>query len=196
VGTDTNELKQGIERTRGELGRDVDALAEKVTPTRIAERRMQGVRDTASGIKDAVMGKAEQVSSSTTGTAEHLAEATRSTAGTVKQKAEGNPLATGLLAFAAGWLVSSLLPATAKEKELARAAQDKVRESGVLDEAGRMAGEIKAGMQEPLHESMEHVKEAAAEAAAAVKDDAQEHLPGGQRSPDHGTQGTAPGPMA
>jgi hypothetical protein len=35
------------------------------------------------------------------------------------RQAQGNPLAAGLIAFEAGWLVSSVLPLGRKERELA-----------------------------------------------------------------------------
>ena len=38
---------------------------------------------------------------------------------TVQRKTQGNPIAAGLIAFGAGWLVSSLLPPTRKEQEFA-----------------------------------------------------------------------------
>ena len=45
-----------------------------------------------------------------------------------RQKTQGNPLAAGLIAFGAGWLISSLLPATEKEKQAASTVKDKASE--------------------------------------------------------------------
>ncbi|WIX84268.1 hypothetical protein QRX50_19710 [Amycolatopsis carbonis] len=36
----------------------------------------------------------------------------------VRRGTEGNPLAAGLIAFGAGWLVASLLPGTEREREV------------------------------------------------------------------------------
>jgi Protein of unknown function (DUF3618) len=54
--SDPEEIRREIERTQAALSTDVDALAEKVTPSRIAQRRVDRVRDTASRWKDKVMG--------------------------------------------------------------------------------------------------------------------------------------------
>ena len=49
----------------------------------------------------------------------------------IRRQTRGNPLAAGLIAFGAGWLVSSLLPASRREQELAdqakQVAQEKVQ---------------------------------------------------------------------
>ncbi len=44
--------------------------------------------------------------------------------GQVKTRAQGNPLAIGLIALGAGWLIGSLMPATDREARLATAAKD------------------------------------------------------------------------
>ena len=95
----------------------------------------------------------------------------------VTRAAKGNPLATGLLVFAAGWVVSGLLPATEKEKQLAAEAKEKVEDSGLLDEAGRMAHEVREGMTQPVREAAEQVKQSVAGSAEHVKETASEHLP-------------------
>ncbi len=39
-----DQIRADIERTRGELGSDVDALADKVSPSKIVERQVDKVR--------------------------------------------------------------------------------------------------------------------------------------------------------
>ena len=50
-----DEIRADIERTRAELGQDVDALADKVTPSKIAERQTRKVRRALTSVKDRVM---------------------------------------------------------------------------------------------------------------------------------------------
>ena len=52
------ELKRDIEQTRRELSYDVDALNEKVSPSRIVSRRVDKTRGAVAGLKDRVMGTA------------------------------------------------------------------------------------------------------------------------------------------
>ena len=44
MGKSTDELRRDIERTRQELGYDVDALNEKVNPTRVVDRRVSAAK--------------------------------------------------------------------------------------------------------------------------------------------------------
>lgn len=186
MGTDTNELKQGIERTRGGLGRDVDALAEKVTPSRIAERRMESMTSTAAGLKDKVMGSAEGVAGSTGDLASSAAHSVEDGGRKVVRAAEGNPLAAGLLVFAASWLVSSLLPVSDKEKQLGGAVREAAEGSGLTEQAAAMAGQFKEGMAEPVHTSFDQIKETAAQAAGSVRDEARGQMPEGLDRPAMG----------
>jgi len=183
-----DRIRADIERTRQELGGDVDALADKVTPSKIMERQTDKLKGAFGSMRDKVMGTADDV-----GTALSDAGSTAvGGAGEVKDrvvaKAEGNPLAVGLIAFGAGLLVASLIPASAKEKEIASDVKEKAQP--LLDEAGEVAKEVGEHLKEPAQDaataikdsavdSMETVKEEAAAATSEVTDQAQqarEHL--------------------
>jgi hypothetical protein len=91
-----------------------------------------------------------------------------------RERAQGNPLAAGLIAFGAGWLVSSLLPASQKEqqagmalKEVATEHSDKV--TGPLQEA---AQQVTENLREPAQQAAERVRTTATEAGEAVKEQA------------------------
>src|ERR687890_2012173 len=139
--SDPEVIRQQIEDTRRELSYDVDALNEKVNPARVVDRRMTAAKGRVSRVKERVMGSAQDTSARTQGVASNAAgsvqgaassaadsvsNAASSAVGAVQQapdavirQAQGNPLAAGLIAFGVGWLVSSLLPASEKEKQLA-----------------------------------------------------------------------------
>ncbi len=85
----------------------------------------------------------------------------------VKAKAEGNPLAVGLIAFGAGLLAASLIPASAKEKKLADAAKEQAQP--LVDELGDVAKDAASHLKEPAQEAAEVVKERAQEAVETVK---------------------------
>ena len=92
-----------------------------------------------------------------------------------RQKTQGNPLAAGVIAFGAGWLLSSLLPASEKEKQVATAVKDKASEhsdtlTAPLSEAAQQA---KENLREPAQRAAESIKSTATDAAATVKGEAQ-----------------------
>ena len=91
----------------------------------------------------------------------------------VKEKTQGNPLAAGVIAFGAGWLVSSMLPASEKETQLASKAVDTAKEYGqpLAREAADVTAEIGQDMKSPAQEAVQSVKSTAAEAASTVKDE-------------------------
>ena len=110
-------------------------------------------------VKEKVMGEAATATSAPTA---------------ARQKTQGNPLAAGLIAFGTGWLISSLLPASEKEKQAASTVKDKASEhsdtlTAPLKEA---AGNAKENLQGPAQDAVASVKGTAADAASTVKDEA------------------------
>jgi hypothetical protein len=177
MGEDTEGLKRDIEDTRGELSRDVDALAEKVSPSRIVDRSLERTKGRLSNIKDRVMGSTEDAASSLRGgvssAGSSVSDTATDAAETVKQKTQGNPLAAGLIAFGAGWLLSSLIPASEKEAELAGKAVDVAKERGkpLAEEAAGVGAQIGQDLKDRAQQAAESVKSTAAEAASTVKDE-------------------------
>ena len=164
MGEDTQGLRRDIENTREELSRDVDALTEKVSPSRIVDRSLERTKGRLSDMKDRVMGSAESAGGTMTDTASGAAD-------TVKQKTQGNPLAAGLIAFGAGWLLSSLIPASEKEAELAGRAVDVAKERGkpLAREAADIGSEIGHELKDRAEEAAESVKSTTTVAASTVK---------------------------
>jgi Protein of unknown function (DUF3618) len=127
--------KPDIERTRATLSNDVDDLAESVKPQAVARRQVDKVKDAVGSVKDCVMGsdeddsgalgavtdgasaakdavadKAYAAKDTVSERASEAAEVVRGAPTTVKRKAQGNPLAAGVIAFGLGMLISSLIP--------------------------------------------------------------------------------------
>jgi hypothetical protein len=160
MGTTPEELKTNIERTRGELSADVDALADRVSPASIARRRADSVRGSAVGVRDRVMGSVSSASD-TAGSAPSA----------VTSKAQGNPLAAGLIAFGAGMLASSLLPSTAAERQVGTAVKDTAVEP-VKAFAQDQAQEAQQALRPVAEDHVAHVKESATEAAQTTAEHA------------------------
>jgi cell division septum initiation protein DivIVA len=184
VGATPDQLKADIERTRGELTADVDALADKVSPTSIARRRTEGMRQTAVGVKERVMGKTDDLAStarggmSSAGTGASSAAETVGQAPTmVKQQTQGNPLAAGLIAFGAGMLAATLFPGTQKENQLGTTVKEQGSDLAqpVIAAAKEAADQVRSDVQPAAQEAVEQVKESAKGAASTTADTAKEH---------------------
>jgi ElaB/YqjD/DUF883 family membrane-anchored ribosome-binding protein len=195
--SDPDVIRRQIEDTRRELSYDVDALNEKVNPARVMDRRVTAAKGRLTSVKEKVMGTAQDTTSSAQGMASNAAgsvqgaassaadsvsSAASSAVGAVQQapdmairQTQGNPLAAGLIAFGAGWLISSLLPASQKEQQLAQQAEAAFRENkdALLEPAKQAAQEIGDQLKPAAQEAMESVKATAQEAAATVKDEGQ-----------------------
>ena len=139
-------IRADIEATRARLGTNVDAVADKVTPSNIVHRQTDKLKDAATGVKEKIMGAADhtgtRIQDATHTGAGHTSNALHNTGDTlhdakdnvastltdaghtvaaapdrVKAKTQGNPLAAGLIAFGVGWLASSLIPASPSERK-------------------------------------------------------------------------------
>jgi Protein of unknown function (DUF3618) len=195
--SDPEEIRREIERTQANLSQDVDALTEKVTPSKIVERRVDRARDTASRLKDKVMGSnptnsghhlgggisttashaADRVSETASSAAASVQDAASSAAGAVQEapqairrQTRGNPLAAGLIAFGAGWLVSSLLPASRREQELADQAKQ-VAQERVQPVVQQVASEVGDNLREPAQQAVASVKSTAQDAKDTVAEE-------------------------
>jgi cell division septum initiation protein DivIVA len=177
MGKSPEELKQEIEQTRRQLSGDVDSLEDKISPSRVVQRRVVRARGAAGHIRDRVMGpranSGPSVGDRATSAAASMKESAVSAPGVVRRQSQGNPLAAGLLAFAGGWLVSSVLPASHAEEQTAVAVKDQASQlAGPAKEQARQAAqEVRDNLQEPLQQAVQQVKEHATDAASTVRDE-------------------------
>jgi gas vesicle protein len=169
---DPDEIRNDIERTRRELGQDVDALADKVNPTKIAHRQSDKMRRAATRLKDRVMGSASDVVDDAQSAVGHAGDAVADAPRKVASATQGNPIAVGLIAFGVGLLAASLIPASRQEQEAAEKVKDAA--APVVEKAKDVAMESADHLREPAREAGEAVKERAAEAVDTVKTEGQD----------------------
>ncbi len=162
-------IRAEIDRTRGRLSEDVDVLTESVRPSSVAKRTAQRATGRAGRLKESVMGTAHDTTGAGADKAHDAADTVKDVPDMALRQARGNPLAAGVVALAAGWLVGSLLPASAKERELASTAKEKAEP--LVDEAKSLAQETAQGLKEPAQQAAASVKETAQQGVAHVKDD-------------------------
>jgi gas vesicle protein len=195
--SDPEVIRRQIEDTRRELSYDVDALNEKVNPARVVDRRVTAAKGRITNLKEKVMGSAQDttyqaqgmasnaagsVQGAASSAADSVSSAASSAVGAVQQapdqvirQTQGNPLAAGVIAFGVGWLVSSLLPASQKEQQLAQQAETAFKEhkDQLLEPAKQAAQQIGDQLKPAAQDALESVKSTAQDAAATVKDEGQ-----------------------
>lgn len=199
VSNDPDEIRADIERTRAELSDDVDALADTANPKNIAKRQASRVKQAAVGVKEHIMGSSDDTDSGRVGDAKYAVQGKASDAkyavqekaadakyalqdkassvgdavsnapAQIKQRARGNPLAAGLIAFGAGLLVSSLIPSSQREQEAVSTLQEKAEP--LKEKATEAARDVASSLQEPAQQAAQSVKETAAEGVQNVKDE-------------------------
>lgn len=180
------EIRTDIQRTQSALGRDVDALAEKVDPTKAMERQKDRLRDRVRNVSEKVMGtpdydpRHDQSSGALHQASEQLSELKDQAGETVQNIPEkvssgtrGNPLAAGLIAFGAGWLAATLIPSSRMEQDAAQQAKD--RAQPLVDEAKSAAQEAGEHLKPQAQEAAQSVKETASRGAEHVKDEGKGH---------------------
>jgi len=172
------QIRAEIEETRRELGGNVDALADKVTPSKIVDRQKGKVKDAIGSVRTRIMGAADDAGSrlhdagsTLSNTGSDISEGIGDAKDRVVAKAEGNPLAVGLIAFGVGLLVASLIPASEREKDVAGSVQDSAQP--LVDKAKDVAREVGENLKEPAQDAANAVKDTATGAAQNVKAEAQ-----------------------
>src|SRR6478672_5678961 len=170
MSNDPEQIRREIEHTRSELSDNVNALGDKVNPGSIAKRQVGRVRGAATSVKEAVMGSASDAADTGQQVATTMGDAVTNAPNAVARKAQGSPIAAGLIAFGAGLLVSSMLPASRVEQQAAEKVKDTAQP--MVDDLTDTAKEIAGNLKEPAQQAMEEVKSTATDAAATVKDDA------------------------
>jgi hypothetical protein len=187
-------VERRVERVRGTAARWKDKVmgsnplrsgAGTITGTHSSGGALGGgARGAASQIAGSVSDTTSSAASTVSDTASSAASAVSDTASTAsavvadaprmaRQQTQGNPLAAGLIAFGAGWLISSLLPASRREQELASQAKDRAGELGqpVAEAARQAATEVKDNLAQPAQEAVESVRSTATEAGRTVAEE-------------------------
>jgi gas vesicle protein len=166
---DPDVIRAQIEATRAGLSNDVNELGDKVSPGQIAKRQKDKVTGAVMGVKDHIMGSANDAKSSTTEALSSVGDAVSGAPGKVAQQTKGSPLAAGLIAFGAGLLLSGLIPASRPEAQAAAAI--KAQAQPLVDQLTEAGKDAAGNLQEPAQQALESVKATATDAVGTVKDE-------------------------
>jgi hypothetical protein len=135
----------------------------------------ESVSARATAARDTAASAASSAADTATSAASSAVDTVRSAPDTIRRRATGNPLAAGLIAFGAGWLLSALLPASQPEQQVATQVKDFAVEQGrpVAKQLGEAGQEAAQELRESAQQRAESVKQTATDAASTVKDEAQ-----------------------
>jgi len=167
---DPDEIRRQIDETRADLSANVDALGESVRPGNVAKRQVDKVKGGITDLKDKVMGEADNAGSNLSDSVGSAKDAVASAPSMATRKTRGNPWAAGLIAFGAGMLLSSLIPATDVEKEAAASLKDKAEP--LTEQAKEAAKDLAQSVKEPAQQAVQQVRDRATDAADTVKGEA------------------------
>ncbi|MGY0005261.1 DUF3618 domain-containing protein [Micromonospora sp. I033] len=186
MSNDPDRIRAEIENTRSDLSSDVDALTDRVNPRRIAGERVGQARGALTRVREKVMGvgmdghgageRMSRTAGSVRDEARSLGQQSRDQARSLgqqsREQAQGNPLAAGLIAFGAGLLVSSLIPPSRPERQVAGRARGMVGEhsAGLRAQASQVGHELRDNLREPAQQAAQSVRSSAAQGASAVRD--------------------------
>lgn len=185
---------QHIEQLRAEaaahrqsIATDLELVGDRVSPSRIAERRKARLRERVSGMRDTVFGSADRSRSShqpspsspsadggqslgdrASGAVDAVRDHTPDSLGEVT---EGNPLAAGIVGFGVGMLAASLLPSSPDERRAAARIQGTLEDSAA--ELGRTGHEAVENLKPEAQQAVADIKESAQGSVESVKSDAQ-----------------------
>jgi ElaB/YqjD/DUF883 family membrane-anchored ribosome-binding protein len=160
------ELRIEIEETRTNLGETLEALGDRVSPSRVVERRKNRIVRGLADTRDRIMGTGAAVTHGIADKAGDTAESLQHAPGAVRERSAGNPLVAGGVAFGVGVLVAAALPPTQKERELAETLVDQA--APLKEQATEAVREMAGHLEAPAREAAEEVKQAASEGTQHV----------------------------
>ena len=136
-----------------------------------ASSAKDAVADKAYAARDAVTDKAYAARDTVSERASEAGDAVRQAPARLKRRAQGNPLAAGVIAFGLGMLVSSLIPSSEKEREAVSQLQENLEP--VKEKAAEVAKDVGESLKPAAQEAAESVKTTAQEGVETVKQEGQ-----------------------
>lgn len=190
--------KKVMARAKTDVAGRVEDVRDRVSPKRVWERRTETLRLAVRDVQVSIMGttgRDDEMSSdnqfeqrrlpkargTAQGASQRLVDQTGEVAGTVadraqrapsalRDKAEGNPLVAGVIAFGGGVLLASLLAPTDPERKVAQRVKEKAQP--LKDEAIQAGRSVVGEVHQVAQDSGEQVKQRASDAAQQVKQQA------------------------
>jgi gas vesicle protein len=201
--TDQNieQLQADAAARRQAIATDLELMGDRVSPSRIAERRKARLRERVYGMRNTIFGSSDRPRSTapyaygqsydttsagtdyspggTDGGGQSLSDRAGGAVDTLKQRTpdslgeatEGSPLAAAVVGFGVGMLAAALLPSSPDEQRAANKLQGSLEDSAA--ELGRTGREAVENVKPEAQRAVEDVNNSATESVESVKSDAQ-----------------------
>jgi len=183
MATEPDQIRSDIQATRADLASNVDQLADRTSPSRIAQRSWSRVTDKVHSLSESVMGAPSSAAGSVKqmagdagdkigDLASDAADKVREAPQLAAQGTRGNPLAAGLIAFGAGLLAAAMIPESEAERRITRKLADSELVEQVRQPLAESASQVGQDLTEDIKESGEQVAQSAKEHASAAVEEA------------------------
>lgn len=189
MGQSTEELRREIEATRNGLGDTLEAIGDRVSPSRVVQRRKNRVTGALREARDRVMGvgadtkhaiadgthsMATSVKDGVTDTAGSAVDTVRDMPHMATSHTQGSPIAAGAIAFGVGFIAAAIFPPTQAEQNVAGSIAEHV--DPLKAEVSAVAHEVVDHLKEPAMDAVGAVKETAAQGASVVQGSAKDAI--------------------
>jgi ElaB/YqjD/DUF883 family membrane-anchored ribosome-binding protein len=166
----TQELRRGIDDRRASMSGTLEAIGDRVSPSRVLQRRKNRIVVWLASTRDRVMGSAHEVSDRMSDKAHAVGGAPSDALDKVRSNTSGAPLVAGGVAFGFGMLIGSLIPPSRTERQVGqRAMQAAEPIKQELREAGQ---EMVEQLKEPVSDAVDDVKQTAQHGAQQIRQSA------------------------
>ncbi len=169
MGKTAADMRHEIQMKREDLSADIEAIEDRVRPSRVARRGTASLRWRARRAREAIMGRVEDGA----GTARSLADTATDAPHQMTSATRGNPLAAGIVAFGLGMVTATLLPESETEQQLAQSMRpqlDRAKDT-VMSTVRDGAHEVAEAVRPAVDESMSTMQESAQASADRVRQD-------------------------
>jgi gas vesicle protein len=193
VAEESDRIRNQIEYTRAELAHDVERLADKTSPRRVAQRRWTAVKEKVMGtprhaaytnadtvrsaadtVQDAAARAGDKAGDAAHQVADTVTDTVRQAPEKVARQTQGNPIAAGVIAFGVGLLAASLIPTTDVERQAGQQLRDNAGDLAdrVRQPLRESAQQLRTDVSGSIREAADQVKETARDAAATTTQEA------------------------
>jgi hypothetical protein len=172
MGQSTEELKRDIEHTRADMSGTLDAIEDRVSPSRMIQRRKNRIAGSVHAVRERVMGAASEMEHGVATAAGDVTGTIKDAPQAVARGTEGAPIVAGAIALGLGFLAAVAFPATDAEREASTKVAGKLEPA--KQELMNSAKEVAENLKEPAKQAAQEVKDAASESAGAVSSTARE----------------------
>jgi len=163
------------------MGATVDAIEDRLSPGRVAQRQKNRMSASMNAVRSRVMGEASDLQQGFSDMSDEAMDTVKRAPQTVVAKTQGAPMAAGAVAFGLGFIAAVVFPPTEPEKRVAASMADTLEPA--KQQLVESAKEASEHLKQPATEAAQEIKQAAADSATEVASTAREATGTDQQAP-------------